>query len=391
MTVQNGSDGGPLLTPAFITLTLSELAYFTALGLMIPVVTLFATDSLAVGSAAVGVAIGAFSITALLLRPLAGWVADRWGRRRLMVAGALLFSAVIAAHLLVTQFWVLLGLRVLLGVAEAAFFVAGVAALADLAPAERLGEALSYNSLGLYLGITAGPALGDWLLGIGGYPAAWVSAAALGLLATFMATRLPALPGRPGEASGASLLPARLIAPGLAFVAGLAGAAGFLGFAALYARDLGMSGAGGVLFVYGAVVVACRILFAKFSDRAPAVRVSAAALTACAAGLAVMSLLRTPIALIAGAVVLAVGMAFLTPAFYRVLMSRLPTGQRGTAAATFSIMVDLGLGGGPILFGLIVRPAGIPAALATGAALALLAAVLTARAAAHTPRPRLPE
>jgi len=62
MTVRNGSDGGPLLTPAFITLTLSELAYFTALGLMIPVVPLFATDSLAVGSAAVGVAIGAFSI-----------------------------------------------------------------------------------------------------------------------------------------------------------------------------------------------------------------------------------------------------------------------------------------------------------------------------------------
>ena len=140
MTVRNGSDGGPVLTPAFITLTLSELAYFTALGLMIPVVPLFATDSLAAGSAAVGVAIGAFSITALLLRPLAGRVADRWGRRRLMVTGALLFSAVIAAHLLVTQFWVLLGLRALLGVAEAAFFVAGVAALADLAPAERLGR-----------------------------------------------------------------------------------------------------------------------------------------------------------------------------------------------------------------------------------------------------------
>src|SRR5664279_3235556 len=154
-----------------------------------------------------------------------------------------------------------------------------------------------------------------------------------------MATRLPALPGRPGE-SGDERQPGRDQAGGEQRRAGgLAGAAGFLGFAALYARDLGMSGAGGVLFVYGAVVVACRILFAKFSDRAPAVRVSAAALTACAAGLAVMSLLHTPIALIAGAVVLAVGMAFLTPAFYRVLMSRLPTGQRGTAAATFSIMV----------------------------------------------------
>src|SRR4051794_37276783 len=132
MTVQGGSDGGRLLTSAFITLTLSELAYFTALGLMVPVVPLFATDSLAAGSGAVGVVIGAFSITALLLRPVAGWVADRWGRRRLMVTGALLCSAAIAGHLLVTQFWALLGLRVLLGVAEAAYFVAGVAALADL-------------------------------------------------------------------------------------------------------------------------------------------------------------------------------------------------------------------------------------------------------------------
>ena len=48
----------------------------------------------------------------------------------------------------------------MLGVGEAAFFVAGFAFLADLAPPERMGEALSYNSLGLYLGIALGPAAG---------------------------------------------------------------------------------------------------------------------------------------------------------------------------------------------------------------------------------------
>ena len=47
------------------------------------------------------------------------------------------------------------------GVAEAAFFVAGFALLADLAPPSRMGEALSYNSLGLYLGIALGPPLGE--------------------------------------------------------------------------------------------------------------------------------------------------------------------------------------------------------------------------------------
>ena len=35
--------------------------------------------------------------------------------------------------------------------------------MADLAPAHRMGEAISYNSLALYLGLAAGPPLGEWL------------------------------------------------------------------------------------------------------------------------------------------------------------------------------------------------------------------------------------
>ena len=49
-------------------------------------------------------------------------------------------------------------LRLVLGVAEAAFFVASFAALADLAPPDRMGEALSYNSLGPLPGARARPA-----------------------------------------------------------------------------------------------------------------------------------------------------------------------------------------------------------------------------------------
>jgi hypothetical protein len=91
-----------------------------------------------------------------------------------------------------------------------------------------------------------------------------------------------------------------------------------------------------------------------------------------------MSLVRTPAGLIAGAAALGVGITFLTPAFYREMMSRLPASQHGAAAATFSIFVDLGLGGGggPILFGLIAGPASIPVAFAIAAALAALAAIV---------------
>ena len=57
------------------------------------------------------------------------------------------------------------GIRLLQGVAEAAFFVAGIrAARRPGAARSRMGEALSYNSLGLYLGIALGPPLGELLI-----------------------------------------------------------------------------------------------------------------------------------------------------------------------------------------------------------------------------------
>ena len=77
----------------------------------------------------------------------------------------------------------------MLGVAEAFFFVAAFAALADLAPPGRAGEALSFNSLALYLGIALGPLLGELMLDLGGSRRP-VAAAALALLATVLAAAL---------------------------------------------------------------------------------------------------------------------------------------------------------------------------------------------------------
>ncbi|GIH08246.1 MFS transporter [Rhizocola hellebori] len=381
------SDARRLITPAFVALTLSELAYFLAIGLMIPVVPLLASGPMAAGPVGVGVAVGIFSFTALVLRPFAGRLSDRLGSGRLFLIGGILFTLVIAAHLVVESYWALLIVRGALGVSDALFFVAGMAALADIAPPDRLGEALSYNSLALYLGIAFGPALGEWLLRAGNFDTAWLGALGLGCLATLFAAGVPRMKRVHAPAEPAPLIARQLIGPGLAFLAGLGGAAGFLAFATLYARDIGLNGAGTVLFVYGAVVVGCRLLFARLSDRYPAPLLSGWALINCALGLGLMSLTDTSNGLIAGAVVLGVGVTFLTPAFYREMMSRLPASQHGAAAATFSIFVDLGLGGGPILFGLIANPASIPAAFAIAAALAGLAGIAVLTSFRRAPKP----
>jgi MFS family permease len=104
-----------LFTPAFVALTLSDLAYFIAGGALIGVTPFFVTGPLGGGPAAVGLAVGAFSVTTLVLRPLAGRWADRHGRRPLLIGGALLFALLVVGHLLVTDLAWLVVLRLLLG------------------------------------------------------------------------------------------------------------------------------------------------------------------------------------------------------------------------------------------------------------------------------------
>jgi MFS family permease len=374
----------PLFTPAFVALTLSDLAYFTAGGALIAVTPFFVTGPLGSGPAAVGLAVGAFSATTLLLRPLAGRWTDRHGRRPLLIGGAALFAVLVVGHLLVTDLASLVALRLLLGMAEALYFVAGFAALADLAPPGRAGEALSYNSLALYLGIAAGPMIGQGLLAVGGFALVWAGTALLLGVAALLAARVPETVERTAEPGPPAplILPAAVL-PGLGLFTGVAAVSGFLAFASLQAAELDLHPWSAVLGLFGLVVVVCRVLFATLPDRMPPMRVAAAALAASGAGLLVTAAVPSAWGLLLGAAVLAVGSAFLTPAVFAAVFGSVPPSQRGSAAGTTSVFIDLGFSGGPILLGAAAGVGGLSAAFLAGAGLAAAGAVLLAS------RPRL--
>ena len=67
--------------------------------------------------------------------------------------------------------------RCLLGAGEGFFFVAALAAASDIAPQARRGEALSFLSLSLYLGLAIGPPIAEVLFAAGSYDAVWIAAA----------------------------------------------------------------------------------------------------------------------------------------------------------------------------------------------------------------------
>lgn len=376
-----------LLTVPFILLGLAELAYFTSVGVAIYTLPLYTTGPIGSDEAGAGLAFGAFGVTALLCRPFAGRLSDQRGRVPLMLVGAVLAGVGMALFPITDSLAAVIVLRLLQGVGEAAFYVAGFALLADVAPPSRMGEALSYNSLGLYLGIALGPPLGELLLEQWGYHAAWFGAALLAALAALLAVTITEPERDHADVGHGGLIHRPGIPASLGFCASLAAMGGFLAFASLYAADLGMKNASLVLLIYGAVVVVSRIAFAKVPDRLPSLPLGAASLVAIGGGLLIAAVWQAPVGLILGGVVMAIGITFSTPAFFSAIFATAKPSERGAAAGTATGFMDIGIGFGPIAMGIVAGAQGIPWAFAAAAGIAFAGAAWTAFLARPRPVP----
>lgn len=369
----------PILTRPFLLVSLASLAYFMADGTSFALVSRFAIGQLGADAFGAGLVFGAFSLSALVLRPLAGSLADRRGRRALMVGGSLLFGAVMLAHLLATSVEILVVLRLLLGVAEALVFVAAFAASADLAPPERRGEALTLFSLSLYLGVAVGPLIGEAAFDAGGFPAVWIAAAVLAGIAAVTAVVVPET--RPVEEPepvprGRLLHPAGIL-PGLILMTGVWGMGGYFTLMPPYVvGPLGLDGARIFLLIFGGTVILARLLGARLPDRIGARRLSGSALLITAAGLGLMGLLPTVSGLLAGTLLFGLGVAFTTPALGALTVSLAPPSERGAALGTFSAFIDLAFGVGPIAMGAVAASSTTPIAFLSASAVALLGAAI---------------
>ena len=113
----------PLLTPRFLLVVACGLCYFLALTMLTPVLPHYVTDELHHGDIAVGVAVGAFAVGAVVLRLWAGRLGDTIGRRALIIGGALLVAFSTLVYGAVDALWWLVAMRVVTGFGEAGFFV----------------------------------------------------------------------------------------------------------------------------------------------------------------------------------------------------------------------------------------------------------------------------
>lgn len=369
-----------LITPAFVLIALASLAYFTADGILLPAVPRYVEGPLGGNDVAVGLSVAAFAVTALFLRPWAGRLGDRRGRRLLMLVGGAAVAVSVLGYVVATTVPLLFAFRLMSGFGEAFFFTGAASAINDLAPESRRGEAVSFFSLALYVGIGIGPVIGEALMESVGFTATWLVAGGFAVLASVLTLGVPETrPEGEPPAEPAGLIHPAALRPGTALLASVWGMSGFFAFVPLYALDIGLEGSRFVFLLYSAIVVAIRSFGARIPDIIGPVVASRSALATSTVGLAVVALWSSPTGLFVGVSIFAVGSALAFPGLMMLALRGTPASQRGAIIGTFTAFVDLGFGLGPATLGVVSEAFGYRGLFLTASAVAAggLALLLT--------------
>jgi predicted MFS family arabinose efflux permease len=301
-----------------------------------------------------------------------------------VLGGSLILAASYVLYLLAHSLVPLMALRVLSGVGEAGMFVGAATAIQDLAPADRSGEAASYFSVAVYGGLGAGPPIGEAIQRAHGFHGVWLAAAAVTVLATVLGWWTPVgAIARDGEKK--PLINPAGLGPGAVMALSLAGLAAFTGFVALYVDHEGLGDAGPVFAVYGALILAMRILGARIPDRFGARQTASFAIACIVAGMVIMAAWSSRPGLFVATVVFSVGMALQYPSLIRLVIERSAPDERSSAIATLSIAFDLSQGVGLFVLGGVValfdeRAAFLAAAVLSASAIGVLLRVTSTRA-----------
>ena len=146
------------------------------------------SQALDVTPQAVGLLISVFTLPGVVLTPFLGILADRVGRKAILVPSLFLFGIAGAACGLARDFDVLMGLRLLQGVGAAALGSLNLTIIGDLYEGHRRTTAMGYNASALSVGTAVYPAIGGALAIIAWYMPFFLSilAVPVGLIVLFV-------------------------------------------------------------------------------------------------------------------------------------------------------------------------------------------------------------
>lgn len=111
----------------------------------------------------VGLVVALSSLAGMIFSLPAGVLADKLGRKRLLIASFLLLSAVLFVFFVNTRLYALIVLQIAFGIAMATAWVVSEAFIKDISPSGRRGEFRSFFGTFANAGLFIGPVIGGFI------------------------------------------------------------------------------------------------------------------------------------------------------------------------------------------------------------------------------------
>ena len=421
----------PIFTRDFLLTCIASLCGYASFYVLLGTVPLYVKH---VGGSElqVGLVVGIFSAVSLCVRMPLGRACDEKGKRPFMLIGAIVLVLCGFVYSQAASVGALIGSRALHGIGWALFGTAVYALVAETIPARRRGEAMGYYGISSNIAMALGPAIGFAILQGDRFGAVFAFSSAMAVLAFLLTAtiheqravdagaaegdgastesccerRARGEPSRAGETCQAChafeadqqlhadhrhrahadphagpkhhpMLEKSALLPSAVMGVVTISYSAIVSFLPLYAKANGVENPGFFFTVYALALVVSRTFTGRLSDR-----YGRAAVILPGIGLiAVALMLAAPLArnvVGVGVIGALFGMGFATvqSSIMAMIADRASPGHRGAAMGTYMTALDLGIGVGAMLCGLLSNTFGFPPMFLIAGSTSILAMAL---------------
>ncbi|MGG7621127.1 MFS transporter [Bacillus coreaensis] len=342
-------------TRDFILICLSNFFVFLGFQMTLPTIPLF-VENLGGNDQLIGVVVGIFTFSALLIRPYAGHALESKGRRFIYLVGLGIFVLSTGAFGIAGGLVLLFILRIIQGVGWGLSTTASGTIATDLIPPTRRGEGMGYYGLSGNLALAMGPTLGLALVGYLSFTELFLICGVLGAVAIALSSRIRFKPVEPVTTTNhkkLDLYEKTALPPSILLLFITVTFGGTASFLPLYTVKKGIEGIEWYFLLYAIALLISRTFAGKLYDQKGHHFVFPAGSIMIMAAMILLAWVPNSTILYLAAIIYGLGFGTVQPALQAWSVQNSPISRRGMANATFFSFFDLGVGIGSIVFGQI--------------------------------------
>lgn len=361
---------------------------FLIIGLALPVLPLHMHHGLGLSMFVVGLVTGSQFGAAIISRVWAGNFADTRGAKQAVVIGLgtavasglfYLLSLAFTRTPVVSVSMLLLG-RAVLGGAESFIITGAVTWGLAILGQEQAGRVIAWMGMAMFAAFAVGAALGTSLYAVGGFFAVALATTLVPIVTLLLVAPLsPVLPARRAGRPALIRVARAVWMPGVGSALSSIGFGAVLAFSALIAKERGWEPVWLPFGAFAAALVAARAFLGHIPDTLGGARVALVSVVIEAVGLALIWLASGPLVAAIGAGLTGFGYALVYPGLGVEAVRRAPPESRGLAMGAYTVFLDVALGFGTPILGLIGGWAGLGAVFLSSALVVLAGSVFAAR------------